>query len=216
MARQRNVRSMDPVVDAAWLSEHRDAVTVCDVRWYLDGRSGADAYARGHIPGAVFVDLDADLCATPSPAAGRHPLPASDAFAAAMSRRGVAGDDVVVAYDDASGANAARLVWMLRATGHDAALLDGGIAAWHGPLETTTPTRAATRFDPVPWPAALLADPVATASAAVLVDARAPERYRGEHEPVDPRAGHIPGAVNVPFSGNLDAAGRFLPPDALR
>src|SRR5437763_15012432 len=114
---------MDPVVDSAWLSDDRDAVAVCDVRWYLDGRSGGDAYARGHIPGAVFVDLDADLCAQPSAAEGRHPLPDPGSFAAAMERLGIGGDDVVVAYDDAGGASAGRLVWMLRATGHAAALL---------------------------------------------------------------------------------------------
>jgi thiosulfate/3-mercaptopyruvate sulfurtransferase len=207
---------MDPVVDAAWLSDHRDAVVVCDIRWYLDGRSGADAYAGGHIPGAVFVDLDTDLCAKPSATAGRHPLPEPDAFAAAMGRLGIAGDDLVVAYDDAGGACAARLVWMLRVTGHDAALLDGGLATWHGPLETAAPARTPARFDAVPWPAEHVADSVGAASAAVLVDARAAERYRGEVEPVDPRAGHIPGAVSLPLWGNLDADGRFLPPDALR
>jgi thiosulfate/3-mercaptopyruvate sulfurtransferase len=139
-----------------------------------------------------------------------------------MGRLGIGDSTAVVAYDDAGGTVAARLVWMLRALGGDAALLDGGLAAWPGPLETGPPSdNPAADFTARPWPAARLAtiDEVATAeepgSKLVLLDARPPERYRGEVEPVDPRAGHIPGARNVPFTANLHH-GRFRAPEALR
>lgn len=213
---------LGPVVDAAWLARHLADVAVCDVRWYLDDRSGRAAYDAGHIPGAVFVDLEADLCGTPGGTRGRHPLPEPDAFAAAMGRLGISDRDTVVGYDDAGGAVAARLVWMLRVTGHDAALLDGGLDAWDGDLTTEPSPRSPAAFTSVPWPASRLADAdlVARLAAdphAAVVDARDADRYRGEHEPVDPRAGHIPGAVNAPYRGNLDPrTGRFRRPDHLR
>src|SRR4051794_4556263 len=112
-----------PIVDAAWVREHRAALVLADVRWYLDGRSGRAAYDAGHIPAAVYVDLDEWLAPPGSPAAGRHPLPDPDVFARGMARLGIGDEDTVVGYDDAGGVIAARLVWMLRATGHDAALL---------------------------------------------------------------------------------------------
>jgi thiosulfate/3-mercaptopyruvate sulfurtransferase len=207
-----------PIVDAGWLRENRGAVVVADVRWYLDDRDGRTAYAAGHIPGAVFVDLDADLAAPGSPAEGRHPLPDPADFAASMGRLGIGDGDTVVAYDDQGGVMAARLVWMLRATGHDAALLDGGIAAYDGPLETAEPERAATDFTPAPWPADRVAsiDEAADTAANVVIDARQRERYLGEPSPLDPRAGHIPGARSLPARENVDAAGRFLPADELR
>jgi thiosulfate/3-mercaptopyruvate sulfurtransferase len=210
---------MEPVVEAAWVAAHLDDVVVADVRWYLDGRSGPDAYAAGHIPGAVFVEMDGCLAAPPSPSAGRHPLPDPIDFARCMSRLGIGDGQAVVAYDDARGSAAARLVWMLRALGEQAALLDGGLAAWEGPVEQGPgPPREPARFTPRPWPADRIVtiDEVA-ASRSPLVDARAPERYRGESEPVDPRAGHIPGALNLPWTGNVDPeTGRFLTPDELR
>ena len=123
----------------------------------------------------------------------------------------------MVAYDDAGGVVAARLVWMLRATGHEAALLDGGLRAWTGPLEQTEVHRPRASFTPRPWPAERLADLDEVASTdGVVLDARDAERFRGETEPVDPRAGHIPGARNLPCRSNLDAEGRFLPADVLR
>jgi thiosulfate/3-mercaptopyruvate sulfurtransferase len=212
------VRDMvPPIVDANWLHEHRDGVVVADVRWYLDDRDGRAAYDSGHVPGAVFVDLDADLAAPGSPAAGRHPLPDPDDFAAAMMRLGIGDDDAVVAYDDQGGIMAARLVWMLRAIGHDAALLDGGIGAYDGPLETAAPVPDAKRFTPRPWPADRVASIDDAADAAnVVLDARQRERYLGEPSPLDPRAGHIPGARSLPARENLDAEGRFLPVEALR
>jgi thiosulfate/3-mercaptopyruvate sulfurtransferase len=207
-----------PVVDAAWLREHRDAVVLADVRWYLDGRSGRAAYEEGHLPGAVFVDLDEWLAAHGSPAEGRHPLPDPDVFARGMAQLGIGDDDTVVAYDDQGGVVAARLVWMLRATGHDAALLDGGLTAWDGPLETAAPDRPPKPFTATPWPADRLASIDDSANPnKVVLDARQRERYRGDTpDPVDPRAGHIPGARNLPARENLDESGRLLPVDELR
>ena len=208
---------LPPAVDVSWLRAHRGEVVLADVRWYLDGRSGRAAYDAGHLPGAVFVDLDRWLAAPPGPDAGRHPLPEPEVFAEGMAALGIGDDDAVVAYDDAGGVTAARLVWMLRVTGHDAALLDGGTAAWDGPLERAHPERAPAVFTARPWPAERLAGvDDALDPAAVVLDARDPERYRGDREPVDPRAGHVPGAVNVPCRANLDADGRFLPVEQLR
>ena len=212
-------------MDASWVREHRAEVVLADVRWYLDGRSGPEAFAAGHLPGAAFVDLDGDLAgpASADGTSGRHPLPSPEAFAAAMGRLGIGDATAVVAYDDSGGGTAGRLVWMLRVTGHDAALLDGGLAAWDGPLETgegAAPTPAALTV--VPWPTSALAraDEVAAlavSSQAAVLDARGPERFRGDSEPVDRRAGHVPGARNAPWHGNLDpATGRFLPAAELR
>src|SRR4051812_39977792 len=131
--------SMQPFVDLGWLEGHRADVVLADVRWYLDGRSARAAYDAGHAPGAVFVDLDRWLSGDPTPEEGRHRLPPPGACGAGMSEVGIGDDDTVVAYDDGGGVIAARLVWMLRATGHRAALLDGGLAAVGGPLERTTP-----------------------------------------------------------------------------
>jgi thiosulfate/3-mercaptopyruvate sulfurtransferase len=209
-----------PVVDARWLREHRGRLVLADVRWYLDGRPGRREYERGHIPGAVFVDLEECLAGAPSPQAGRHPLPDPETFARGMARAGIGDRDVVVAYDDAGGVIAARLVWLLRATGHDAALLDGGLTAWVGDLERGPgPAPAPASFTPAPWPAERLAsiDEAADSAAHVVIDARQRERYRGKTpDPVDPRSGHIPGARSLPCRENLDADGRFLPVDELR
>ena len=208
---------MDPVVSSEWLAQHLDSVVLADARWYLDGRDARREYERGHLPGAVFVDVEHALAAPAEPSRGRHPLPDPEAFAAAMGALGIAGSDVVVAYDDAGGVIAARLVWMLRATGHEAAILDGGILAWPGPLATLEVPRPPAHFAPVPWPADRMAtiDDVAQ-SGGVVIDARDGARFRGEEEPIDPRAGHIPGAVNVPCRDNLDDRGRLLPVAQLR
>jgi thiosulfate/3-mercaptopyruvate sulfurtransferase len=197
-----------------------DPVVIADVRWYLDGRSGRAAFDAGHVPGAVFVDLDTELAAAPSPSEGRHPLPSPQVFADAMARHGIGPETTVVAYDDAGGMSAGRLVWMLRILGQPAALVDGGLSAWdHGELTVLATPPSPVDRPAVPWPQEALAgiaDVTGRDPAAVLVDARTPERYRGEVEPVDPRAGHIPGAVNVPFAGNLDERGRFAPGTTLR
>ncbi len=208
---------LPPVVGAAWAKAHRGEVVLADVRWYLDGRSGQEAYNCGHLPGAVFVDLDRWLAGDAGSRGGRHPLPSPETFALGMSALGIGDDSVVVGYDDQGGAIAARLVWMLRVTGHDAALLDGGLRAWGRPLETGSPVVAPTPFISRAWPGERLAHvDDATDPANVVLDARDPERYRGEKEPIDPRAGHIPGARNLPWKDNLGSNGRFLPVEALR
>ncbi|HKA03965.1 MAG TPA: sulfurtransferase [Acidimicrobiales bacterium] len=212
---------MDVLVDADWLADHLGGVVLADVRWYLDGRDGRAAYESGHIPSAVFVDLDADLSGPGDPTDGRHPLPSPGQFAAAMGRLGIGTDDTVVAYDDSGGGTAGRFVWMLRVTGHDAALLDGGLPAWPGQLETgPSPSRPMAPFVARPWPAAALADADGTADAAktgAVLDARSIDRFRGENETIDRRPGHIPGARSAHWTANLDpVTGRFLPPSALR
>ena len=206
-----------PVVDSTWWHEHRSEVVLVDVRWYLDGRSGEAAYEHGHIPGAVFVDLEQWLSGDASLESGRHPLPDPAVFAAGMSQAGIANHDTVVAYDDAGGVIAARLVWMLRAIGQKAALLDGGIGQYHSELETGSPARPVAHFSPRPWPSSRLATIEETADPTkILIDARNADRYRGENDPIDPRPGHIPNARNVPCRENLTAEGTFLPIHELR
>ena len=206
---------------AASLGDPR--LRVCDVRWYLTepGR-GAEEYAAGHIPAALFCDLEGDL-STPGRGPGRHPLPSPAAFAATLSGWGIAPHHRVVVYDASGGAVAARLWWMLRAVGHEEVLvLDGGWPAWQAaglPVSTEVPRHPPTRY-PVNierWPGVVDRQQVAVQlGEAMLLDARAPERYRGEVEPVDRRAGHIPSALNSPVAASLDSQGRFLPPDRLR
>jgi thiosulfate/3-mercaptopyruvate sulfurtransferase len=197
-----------------------DAVVV-DTRLALTGATGYQRYEAGHIPGATYLDVDDDLAAPPG-AEGRHPLPDPERFVAAIRRAGVSRDSRVVAYDDGPGTAAARLWWLLRDYGHDDVLvLDGGLAAWTAagrPL-TTEPAHA-TPGDWVGSPGHL---PVVDADDVprvvrdgLLLDVRAAERYRGEHEPIDPVAGHIAGAVNAPLAGNTDDSGRFLPDEVLR
>jgi thiosulfate/3-mercaptopyruvate sulfurtransferase len=209
-----------PLVSGAWLAANLDAVRIVDVRWYLrptDGRTGAVAFAESHLSGAVFLDLDTELCAPAGPAAGRHPLPDPSAFAAALGRAGIASGTPVVCYDDAGGSVAARLWWMLQALGEPAAVLDGGLAGWPGELTSdvapVTPVVRAAQ----PWPAGFFvtADEVADCGA-TLLDARAAERYAAGDPDIDPRPGHIPGARSAPWAGNLDERGRFLPADQLR
>lgn len=213
--------ALDPIVSAAWLADHRSQVVVADVRWYLNGSSGLEAYRVGHVPGAVWVDLDAVLAAPPAPAVGRHPLPAPEQFAAGLAAAGIGETAQVVAYDDLGGMAAGRLVWLLRRLGLAAALLDGGLAAWPGPLASGDERLPPATFAPRPWPQDAFATAEETGAAAadgsaVVLDARAPERFRGEVEPIDARPGHIPGARNAPFAANLDPEGRFLSPTELR
>lgn len=216
-----------PIVDHAWLTAHRDEVVLADVRFYLDGRSARDAYDAGHLPGAVHVDLERWLAAPGTPADGRHPLPTPEVFAEGMSACGIGDDTQVVAYDDAGGVIAARLVWMLRALGRDAALLDGGLDAWsagQAALETEERPVTPASFTPRPWPEERLAsaDETAAASsgagrdAAVVIDARQRERFAGAPDGIDPRAGHIPGARSLPCREQLGTDGRLLPLEQLR
>lgn len=213
--------SLAPVVSGAWLAENVDRVVVADVRWYLDGRSGRAAYEAGHIPSAVFLDLDEALSAPPSTRGGRHPLPAPEAFAAALADVGIGDGIPVVAYDDAGGMIAGRLWWMLRSLGEPVAVLNGGLAAWPEALSTDAAEVAPARFTPRPWPAALFAgieevDELRRADRTVVIDARSSERYQGEPNAVDPRFGHIPGAVSAPCGANLAADGTLKSPALLR
>ena len=192
-----------------------------DLRWHLAGPPGIEAYRAGHLPGAVFVDLDRELAGPPGPA-GRHPLPEPGVFQAAMRAAGVAGDRLVVVYDDADSTAAARAWWNLRYFGHHRVrVLDGGHRAWAEaglPLSTDPPEVRPGDFLAKPGGMPVL-DPHGAAVLAkegVLLDARAAERYRGEVEPIDPVAGHIPGAMSAPTLGNVGVDGRFLPPDLLR
>ncbi len=211
---------MNPIISAAQLANELAGPRVpvlLDVRWQHGGPHGRADYDAGHIPGAVFVDLDADLASPPGDA-GRHPLPDIEAFGAAMRRAGVSAGTPVVAYDGGQCWAAARAWWLLRWTGHaDVRVLDNGLAAWTGPLETKVPDPAEGDFTPAPGALPLLtADTAADqARSGLLLDARAADRYRGEVEPIDSVAGHIPGAVSAPTSENVDEQGHFLPSEAL-
>ncbi|WP_433545296.1 sulfurtransferase [Streptomyces sp. CA-294286] len=208
---------MNPIISAADLASESAGPrppVLLDVRWQLGGPHLRPEYEAGHLPGAVFVDLDAELAAPPTPGGGRHPLPDPEAFGAVMRRAGVSRDSPVVVYDGGLGWAAARAWWLLRWTGHqDVRVLDGGLAAWHRELTTDVPTPAEGDFRPTPGGVGLLdADAAAElAREGVLLDARAAERYRGDVEPIDRVGGHIPGAVSAPTSGNVTADGRFRP-----
>jgi thiosulfate/3-mercaptopyruvate sulfurtransferase len=203
------------VVTTDWLARRlgEPGLRIVDVRWYLDpSRKGREAYAAGHIPGAIFLDVDVDLSAPGGGRgrpAGRHPWPAPEQVSRVMGQAGIGPGTHVVAYDDQSGAIAARLWWVLRAYGHDdVAVLDGGIVKWIAegrPLSRETPSVPPASFEARLRPGLVLdkADMVGGDRGRLVLDARAPERYRGETEPIDPRAGHIPGARNAPFAGNL-------------
>jgi thiosulfate/3-mercaptopyruvate sulfurtransferase len=205
-----------PLITVEQLGD-RSGLTILDVRWQLATGSQPDLYAGGHIPGAVFVDLDRDLAAPPG-RQGRHPLPATEDFERAMRTAGVSNDGPVVVYDDANGLPAARAWWLLRYFGHPrVALLDGGLAAWlaagRSLAEGDETPEHAGNFTARPGNMPVLdADQAAQlAATGVLIDARAPERYRGESEPMDPVAGHIPGARNHPMARTLAPEGFFLP-----
>ena len=208
-----------PLVSTAWLLEHLGdtGLRVVDCRWKLgEPGAGEPLWREAHIPGAAFLDLDRDLAGPPG-ARGRHPLPEPAAFEAAARRAGIGADTLVVAYDEAGEGGAARLWWLLRHLGHGTvAVLDGGLRGWReegGPLrggpEEVTPGdfTARPRTDD-----SVDADHL---DGCLLLDARAPERFRGEREPIDPVAGHIPGAANLPFA-ELAPGGRLLPPEDLR
>jgi thiosulfate/3-mercaptopyruvate sulfurtransferase len=196
------------------------APTVLDCRWTLAGGADRDGYGDGHLPGAVFVDLDRELAAPPG-AGGRHPLPAPEAFQAAMRRAGVRHDRPVVAYDQGEPGGAARAWWLLGWFGHpDARVLDGGLGAWVAaglPLTTETADPDPGDFTARPGGRSLLdaAGAARLAVAGVLLDVRAPARYQGLEEPVDPVAGHIPGARNAPMADLVGDHG-LVPPASLR
>ena len=208
-----------PLVSAAWLGGRLGEVALLDVRYRMGGPTGIEEYAKGHIPGAVYVDLDTALAGPPG-SRGRHPLPDTDVFEAAMRAAGVSGSRPVVVYDDWGGRAAARAWWLLRYHGHpEVHVLDGGWSGWRkdgGEVEAGVggvPDEGDFASRPGAMPV-VEADDVLSVD--VLIDARAPARYRGEVEPIDPVAGHIPGAVNVPTESNLALEGRFRRPNSLR
>jgi thiosulfate/3-mercaptopyruvate sulfurtransferase len=213
------------LVSASWLTAHLEDedLVIADCRWYVDGRSGEAAFDAGHIPGAVFCDIDEDLAGNPEVGPGRHPLPSPERFAEAMSHLGIGDDTIVVAYDDSNGAMAARLWWMLTVTGHRCAVLDGGISAWTGALSNDLSSETSeVHFTPVPWPMGAVVDVVGVdtlrrSNGSVILDARSKDRYDGWETPIDTRFGHIPGAVSAPWTGNInDATGLMKTPSELR
>jgi len=197
----------------------KPGIVVVDCRFSLaDKSAGYNAYTAAHIPGAVYANLDKDLSApkSGSGAGGRHPLPTPQVFARTLSDWGIGNETQVIAYDDGPGAMAARLWWMLRWLGHDrVAVLDGGWAGWQSqnrPGENQTPAPAPAHFVPHPCPEMVVdverVFQYTASGAALLIDARAEDRFRGENETIDPVGGHIPGASNYFYANNL-AGGRF-------
>jgi thiosulfate/3-mercaptopyruvate sulfurtransferase len=216
---------MDTLMDVSELRKRMSSgqrTVVLDVRWALGDPHGRDHYLQEHIPGAVFVDLATELAGPADPRRGRHPLPPLEQFQRSVRRWGVSSGDVVVAYDDSGSMAAARLWWMLRNAGFSTVqLLDGGLGAWsaagyelEGGPALASPGDATLAEGAMPVIDARQA--AVWARQGLLLDARAGERYRGEIEPVDPLAGHIPGAVSAPTSANVGADGRFLPAEMLR
>ena len=208
-----------PLVSAAELAGRLESVTVLDVRYVMGGPPGRDDFVAGHVPGARYVDLDTALAAPPG-SGGRHPLPDEAVFEAAMRRAGVSGGRAVVVYDDWQGRAAGRAWWLLRHHGHpDVRVLDGGWTAWRaagGAVETGEPTPLDGDFTVAAAKGMRVVVAEDVPAVGVLVDARAPERHRGETEPVDPVAGRIPGSVNVPTDANLAEDGTFRPAEELR
>lgn len=218
----------DPLIDVATLAAAVTSAappTILDVRWRLGGPSGSGEYAAGHLPGAVFLDLDTQLSG-PSGANGRHPLPDPDRLAAVLRAAGVRAGHPVVVYDAGDGQpstqSAARVWWTLRWAGHaPVRVLDGGFAAWRAgghPVSTepSDPIPGDVTVRPGGLPVLDAIGAAALAATGVLLDVRAPERYRGEQEPIDPVGGHIPGAVNLPAAGHLTGAGGWQSADRIR
>lgn len=225
--------SNPPIIPASAVEQHREFIDagtmiVADVRWSLAGPAAAasfrEEYAEGHIPGAIFVDLDEDLSDHSREGAGRHPMPDEDTFGETLSRLGITLDSTVLAYGTDDPAGAARFVLMLRLSGVNASLVDGGLGAYQRlhpeiPLETGENHLPESDFGFQPMTRLVSIDEVTHAipsRGALLVDARAPERYRGESEPIDPRPGHIPTAVNVPYTSHLMEDGTFRTADEIR
>ena len=215
------------LVNTETLSRHLDDPrwVVVDCRFVLtDPDAGRRAYAAGHVPGARYAHLDNDLCSPVTPASGRHPLPYPQVLAEKLGRWGIDKTSQVVVYDDTFGAIAARLWWLLRWLGHEAvALLDGGYPKWQReghPVTMELPMIQATQFHPTinnaMWVDAEYVEKIHEQKDGVLIDARADIRFRGDVEPLDKIAGHIPGAINIPYEDNLDFSGEFMSDEALR
>ena len=208
------VSADDLTIDPDELRAGLAGVTVLDARWRLGGRPGREDYAEGHLPGAAFVDLDTELAGAPG-SGGRHPLPDPAKLQAALRAKGVTDQKPVVVYDAGDGQAAARAWWILRWAGHrDTRVLDGGFAAWIAkghPITTEMPKtpEGNIQVKPGSMPSLTADEAAATATSGTLVDARVAPRFRGEVEPVDPVAGHIPGAVNRPTADNTGDDGRL-------
>jgi thiosulfate/3-mercaptopyruvate sulfurtransferase len=204
------------------LLDSDQTVRVLDVRWRLDRPDGRPAYLEGHIPTAVYVDLDHDLAEHGEPQDGRHPLPSVEKLQASARGWGINDGEIVVVYDDLKNMSSARAWWLLRYAGiRDVRVLDGSLRGWTAAgfeMETgeadVEPGSVALNYGALPI--LTIDDAAALPSTGILLDARAGERYRGESEPMDPKAGHIPGAISAPTPENVDADGRFLDPETLR
>ncbi|HUS42980.1 MAG TPA: sulfurtransferase [Ilumatobacteraceae bacterium] len=209
-----------PIVDVAWLRDrlpNDPDLIVCHVGSTMAGPDPEQVYVNRHLPGARFVSLDDTLAAPPSGTAGRHPLPTPSDFASSLAELGIGHDAPVVAYDERGGALAGRLAWMLRILGQPAALLESGITGWEAAGETIDiepVTWEPAQRTVIDWPLEALADAIDVerhlAAGGVVIDSRDPARYVGDLEPIDPVAGHIPGAFNLLFTDNLDSDSRFL------
>lgn len=193
-----------------------------DVRWSLGDPSGHQHYREAHIPGAVYVDLESQLCGPGGPGLGRHPLPTADALQEAARQWGINDGDTVVAYDDSGNLAASRLWWLLRHAGFPSiSLLDGGLRAWRAAgldVEGGEERHCVgnVHLSTGHMPVVSIPDLLEPSTIDVVLDARAGERYRGEHEPIDPRAGHIPGALSAPTADNLLDDSRFRSREELR
>jgi thiosulfate/3-mercaptopyruvate sulfurtransferase len=218
----RRATFSSPTVTGDWLAAHLGSVVVADVRWSLGAGAARGSYQAGHVPGAVFVDLDRDLADPPTRQGGRHPLPEPRRFALRMGELGIGDTTPVVAYDDGGGSSAARLWWLLHALGAPVAVLDGGLRSWPGSLTTAEPMIRPARRTVRPWPADRFADSddverARVAPGMLVIDARSGARFADGDEAIDARPGHIPGARSAPWSDNLDAGtGLFLPRADLR
>lgn len=215
------MRHFIDVAELKHLIEQDSAMRLLDVRWRLDRPDGRGEYLSGHLPGAVYVDLHTELASPGRPEDGRHPEPSTEQLQAAARRWGLRQGDLVVVYDDANGVSAARAWWLLRQAGVEVRVLDGGLRAWvaaGGELQRDeyTPERGDIELVELGRGSVSIDEAAEFPASGVLLDVRAPERYRGETEPLDPIAGHIPGAVNLPTAAHLSADGILLDAQALR
>ncbi len=223
-----SMAAYETLIDASELRKHLE-----DERWrvvdcrfdLMHPQTGREAYLHGHIPGAVYADLNVDLAGSVHTDSGRHPLPDVHDLAATWGRLGIHSDTQVIVHDDNSGAMAARAWWLLRWLGHDrVALLDGGLRRWQAlalPMETGAVTVPEEQFAPAPQNERVITTEeleaaCGSATAPRLFDARDAARFRGDREPIDPVAGHIPGAKNMPFTASLNEDGTWKRPAALR